>query len=73
MGPEFGKMVADPAVIADVVQKIVTTDRPHPIYTAPRMARPSEKGGFRLDALGPKIAPRTRHVLGIESLEHLLG
>jgi NAD(P)-dependent dehydrogenase (short-subunit alcohol dehydrogenase family) len=39
MGPEFDKMVADPTVIADVVQTIVTTDRPHPIYTAPRMAR----------------------------------
>jgi NAD(P)-dependent dehydrogenase (short-subunit alcohol dehydrogenase family) len=39
MGPEFDKMVADPAVIAEVVQKIVTTNRPQPIYTAPRMAR----------------------------------
>jgi NAD(P)-dependent dehydrogenase (short-subunit alcohol dehydrogenase family) len=39
MGPEFDKMVADPKVIAETVHEIVTTRRPKPIYTAPRMAR----------------------------------
>jgi short-subunit dehydrogenase len=39
MGPEFDKMVADPKLIADVIEEIVTTKRPRPIYTAPRMAR----------------------------------
>lgn len=39
MSPEFDKMVANPTVIADVVQKIVESARPRSIYTAPRMAR----------------------------------
>jgi len=39
MSPEFDKVVADPKVIAEVVQKIVESQRPDPIYTAPRMAR----------------------------------
>ncbi|WP_426440400.1 oxidoreductase [Bradyrhizobium genosp. P] len=39
MSSEFDKMVADPKVIADVVQEIVETKNPNPIYTAPRMAR----------------------------------
>jgi NAD(P)-dependent dehydrogenase (short-subunit alcohol dehydrogenase family) len=39
MSPDFDKMVANPRVIADVVQTIVEAERPKPIYTAPRMAR----------------------------------
>jgi NAD(P)-dependent dehydrogenase (short-subunit alcohol dehydrogenase family) len=39
MSAEFDKMVANPRVIADVVQEIVEANHPKPIYTAPRMAR----------------------------------
>jgi short-subunit dehydrogenase len=39
MGPEFDRMVADPKLIAEVVEEIVTTKRRRSIYTAPRMAR----------------------------------
>ena len=39
MSPAFDKMLSDPAIIAEVVQEIVTAERPKPVYTAPRMAR----------------------------------
>ena len=39
MGPDFDKVVADPKVIAKVVETIVKAKRPQSIYTAPRMAR----------------------------------
>ena len=39
LGPDFDKLVANPSVIADVVQQILKTSRPKSVYTAPRMAR----------------------------------
>lgn len=39
MSPDFEKMLAKPAVIADVVAKAITVDRPKSVYTAPRLAR----------------------------------
>jgi hypothetical protein len=39
LGTDFDKLVANPSVIADVVQQILKTSRPKSVYTAPRMAR----------------------------------
>jgi NAD(P)-dependent dehydrogenase (short-subunit alcohol dehydrogenase family) len=39
MGPDFDKMVANPKVIADVVEEILRSPRLKSVYTAPRMAR----------------------------------
>jgi short-subunit dehydrogenase len=39
MGPDFDKLVADPAVIGEVVAKAVTAKRPQTVYTAPRLAK----------------------------------
>lgn len=39
LGPDFDKLVANPSVIADVVQQILITSRPKSVYTAPRVAR----------------------------------
>jgi NAD(P)-dependent dehydrogenase (short-subunit alcohol dehydrogenase family) len=39
LGADFDKLVANPSVIADVVQQILKTSRPKSVYTAPRMAR----------------------------------
>ena len=39
MSPDFEKMLAKPAVIADVVAKAIMADRPKSVYTAPRLAR----------------------------------
>jgi short-subunit dehydrogenase len=39
MSPDFEKMLAKPAVIADVVGKAIMADRPKSVYTAPGLAR----------------------------------
>ena len=39
MSPDFEKMLAKPAVIADTVAKAIMVDRPKSVYTAPRLAR----------------------------------
>jgi short-subunit dehydrogenase len=39
MGSDFDKIVADPKVIAEVVEEILRSPRPKSVYTTPRMAR----------------------------------
>jgi short-subunit dehydrogenase len=39
MSPQFEKHLSDPSVIADVVDNILSTKRPNPVYTVPKMAK----------------------------------
>jgi short-subunit dehydrogenase len=38
MSPQFDKMVADPNIVADVIERILSAKRPKSVYMVPRMA-----------------------------------
>lgn len=38
MSAQFDKLVADPSIVADVVQRILSSNRPKSVYMVPRMA-----------------------------------
>src|SRR6202012_137987 len=39
MSAQFDKMVADPKIVADVIERILASKRPKSVYMVPRMAR----------------------------------